>query len=112
MDRGARPQYSGRRATAAALVSLLLAACTSGVQGGFTHAPLVTPGASVAAPTTATPTTAPPASTAELLPIPDGAADHGVLLENADGRFDRYRSIGRLRASSACTATLIDTGSA
>jgi hypothetical protein len=66
-------------------------------------------------PATPTPTPSlPPVVTpapAEDLPLPDEDASlEQVLLRNADGRFDRYRSIGQLQgAASTCTAVLLDT---
>jgi hypothetical protein len=46
----------------------------------------------------------------DALPLPDGDTDTGqVLLENADGSFDEYRSVGRLDgASLTCTLVLVD----
>ena len=44
------------------------------------------------------------------VPVPDDAAKHAVVLRNGDGKWDRYRSIARLRGASDCTASLVDGG--
>lgn len=75
-------------------------------------APSTAPATPANTPTASPSTPAATASPADLLPLPDGADEAGVLLKNADGRYDRYRSIGRLDAASSCTATLLDTGGA
>lgn len=46
----------------------------------------------------------------DAVPVPDGADAHSVVLTNADGKWNRYRSIGRLSGASDCTVTVVDGG--
>jgi hypothetical protein len=101
------------------VVALLIAGCGGTTPPpGWTAGPTLGPGSSDAA-SAAPSATAPAASAAAsaeapagILPLPAGTETAGVLLENAPGTFDRYRSIGRLAGMSDCTATWIDAGQA
>lgn len=94
----------GARARALALLAagaVLLAACGD---LGPTPAPSTTPSPAPSAPGV----TPPPG---EDLPLPDeDASITPVLLHDADGRFDRYGSIGQLTTTPRCTAVLLDAG--
>jgi hypothetical protein len=85
-----------RAATALVVLALALAACGD---------PPATPTPAPTLPEFPTP------APADVLPLPDEDASlEQVLLRSADGRFDRYGSIGQLQgAASTCTAVLLDT---
>ena len=98
------PSLVRRAAALAAVAAILVGGC--GDPGEATEPP-GSPDASIdvaADPSHGT------ASTPVELPLPDGDTDTGqVLLSNADGTFDVYRSVGRLDgASQACTLALVD----
>lgn len=96
----------------AAVVTGCLSTAPSAAPSMVSAAPSTAPATPANTPTASPSTPAATAAPADLPPLPDGADEAGVLLENADGRYDRYRSIGRLDATSSCTATLLDTGGA